>query len=254
MSPKRQRHVLISLLLLIGLQLPAQAKESQAQPLTYTESKAQSVEEETRLRQHWSLSIDEWRRYKSLMKGIRGSISPPNISPIEVLGTHARNDQERRRYAEIWARMRHEDAERILAFQQAYAEAFQRLYPNELLVDLSRLKSSSQPVSASGSRLLVFLKIKQCQACESLVQRLLQQPVFNTQPIDLYFVDTQPQRDDALIQQWAKQQHLDSARIKQGLLTLNHDQGNYFKVSQQLVGTMPQVFKLTGQTLEALRL
>lgn len=254
MNPKRQLHVLISLLPLIGLQLPAQAKESQAQPVTYTESKAQSVEEETRLRQHWSLSIDEWGRYKSLMQGIRGSISPPNISPIEVLGTHARNDQERRRYAEIWASMRHEDAERILAFQQAYAEAFQRLYPNELLVDVSRLKSPAQPVSASGSRLLVFLKIKQCQACESLVQRLLQQPAFNTQQIDLYFVDTEPQRDDALIKQWAKQQHLDGVRIKQGLLTLNHDQGIYFKVSQQLVGSMPQVFKLTGQTLEALRL
>lgn len=253
MSPKRQPHVLISLLPLIGLQLPAQAKVSLAQPLTYTESKAQPIAEET-LRQQWSLSIDEWRRYKSLMQGIRGSISPSNISPIEVLGTHARNDQERRRYAEIWARMRHEDAERILAFQQAYAEAFQRLYPNELLVDLSRLKAPAQPAAALGSRLLVFLKIKECPACESLVKRLLQQPAFNTQQIDLYFVDTQPQRDDGLIQQWAKQQHIDNSRIKQGLLTLNHDQGTYFKVSQQLVGTMPQVFKLSGQSLQALRL
>lgn len=254
MSPKHLLQFAISLFLLIELQLPAQAKESQPQPLAYTESQTQPIAEETLRRQHWSLTVDEWRRYKSLMQGIRGSISPPNISPIEVLGTHARTDQERRRYAEIWASMRHEDAERILAFQLAYAEAFQRLYPNELLVDLSRLKPPAQSASASGSRLLVFLKIKQCSACESLVQRLLQQPAFNTQQIDLYFVDTQPQRDDALIQQWAKQQHLDGVRIKQGLLTLNHDQGTYFKVSQQLVGTMPQVFKLTGQTLEALRL
>ncbi|MBD9357349.1 TIGR03759 family integrating conjugative element protein [Methylomonas albis] len=239
---------------LIAFQRPAQANESRTQPLTYTESQAQPVAEDTLRREQWSLSTDEWNRYKSLMQGIRGSISPASISPIEVLGTHARDDQERKRYAEIWARMRHEDAERILVFQQAYAEAFQRLYPNELLVDLRRLKFPGQQALDSGERLLVFLKSKHCPACESLVQRLLRQPAFQTQRIDLYFVDTQPQRDDGLIQQWAKQQHIDNDRIRQGLLTLNHDQGNYFKVTQQLVGTMPQVFKLKGQTLEALRL
>ncbi|MCB1873626.1 MAG: TIGR03759 family integrating conjugative element protein, partial [Gammaproteobacteria bacterium] len=36
--------------------------------------------------QLWSLSATEWRRYRQLMQGIRGSISPPTISPIEVLG------------------------------------------------------------------------------------------------------------------------------------------------------------------------
>ncbi|MDD2761504.1 MAG: TIGR03759 family integrating conjugative element protein [Methylomonas sp.] len=254
MAAKRLLRVIGLAAPLIGLQWPAQANESRTQPLTYTESQAEPVAEDKLRREHWSLTVDEWSRYKSLMQGIRGSISPASISPIEVLGTHARDDQERKRYAEIWARMRHEDAERILAFQQAYAEAFQRLYPNELLVDLSRLKSPGQQALDSGERLLVFLKIKHCPACESLVQRLLRQPAFKTQRIDLYFVDTQPQRDDGLIQQWAKQQHIDNARIRQGLLTLNHDQGNYFKVTQQLVGAMPQVFKLKGQTLDALRL
>ncbi|MEW8057076.1 MAG: TIGR03759 family integrating conjugative element protein, partial [Candidatus Thiodiazotropha sp.] len=48
----------------------------------------------------WGLSETEWRRYKQLMQGIRGSISPATISPIEVLGIHARDDAERQRYAE----------------------------------------------------------------------------------------------------------------------------------------------------------
>ena len=51
----------------------------------------------------WGLSETEWRRYKQLMQGIRGSISPSTISPIEVLGIHARDDAERQRYAEVWA-------------------------------------------------------------------------------------------------------------------------------------------------------
>lgn len=256
MATKRLLLILSVVVPLIGLQKPAQANESQTKPVNYTESQTKTVAENTLRRQYWSLSVDEWTRYKSLMQGIRGSISPATLSPIEVLGTHARTDQERRQYAEIWARMRHDDAERILAFQQAYAEAVQTLYPNEPLIDLARLKSNTlaKPALVPGERLLVFLKIKHCPACETLVQRLLQQPAFKTRQIDLYFVDTQPQRDDGFIQQWAKQQQLDSARLKQGLITLNHDQGNYFKVTQQLVGTMPQVFKLSGQTLEAIRL
>ena len=51
----------------------------------------------------WDLSDTEWRRYRSLMDGIRGSISPATLSPIEVLGIHARDEAERRRYAERWA-------------------------------------------------------------------------------------------------------------------------------------------------------
>ncbi|MDZ7753293.1 MAG: hypothetical protein U5S82_16990 [Gammaproteobacteria bacterium] len=53
----------------------------------------------------WGLSLDEWQRYRTLMEGIRGSISPGTISPIEVLGIHARDEAERRRYAEQWAVM-----------------------------------------------------------------------------------------------------------------------------------------------------
>jgi integrating conjugative element protein (TIGR03759 family) len=71
----------------------------------------------------WELSEVEWLRYQQLVKGIRGSVSPSAISPIEVLGIHARDEAERQRYAQIWARAMHEDVERILAFQHAYEKA-----------------------------------------------------------------------------------------------------------------------------------
>ena len=69
----------------------------------------------------------EWQRYRQLMQGIRGSISPETISPIEVLGIHARDEAERQRYADAWASAMHEDVDRILAFQRAYDEAGKRL-------------------------------------------------------------------------------------------------------------------------------
>ena len=92
------------------------------------------------------------------MQGIRGSISPSTISPIEVLGIHARDEAERQRYAEAWARIMYEDAGRILAFQQAYDAAVKRLYPNQPLIDVSRLpgKSAETTEFQSTDRLLFF--------------------------------------------------------------------------------------------------
>ena len=87
----------------------------------------------------WSLNETEWRRYRYLMNGIRGSVSATNLSPIEVLGIHARDAAERRQYAERWAIAMHEDAERVLRFQRAYDEATERLFPNQTLIDTSIL-------------------------------------------------------------------------------------------------------------------
>ena len=83
----------------------------------------------------WGLDVSEWQRYQSLLQGIRGSVSPATLSPLEVLGIHARSADERHRYAEQWAVMMRDDAERILAFQRAYDDAQRRLFPNGLLID-----------------------------------------------------------------------------------------------------------------------
>ena len=94
----------------------------------------------------------------ALMQGIRGSISPETISPIEVLGIHARDEAERQRYADAWARALHEDVDRILAFQRAYDAAGKRLYPNEPLIDVDQLpvKAEATSVFQSSDRLLFF--------------------------------------------------------------------------------------------------
>lgn len=60
---------------------------------------------------NWQISEFEWRRYQSLKEGVRGSISPANLSPIEVLGIHACDVAERWRYAERWAQIMRDDAD-----------------------------------------------------------------------------------------------------------------------------------------------
>jgi len=172
----------------------------------------------------WNLSEVEWRRYQSLMQGIRGSSSPPTISPIEVLGIHARNEGERRRYAERWAVAMREDVDRILTFQRAYDEAGQRLYPGERLIDPSRLPEPEPEANHLGSndRVLFFTR-PECPRCDALLERLLRR-VEQVVGIDIYISgvtagDTQAVRD------WASGQGVRPEWVKSRRVTLNFDAG-----------------------------
>jgi hypothetical protein len=85
----------------------------------------------------WGLSVDEIRRARLLTQpgSARAAFSAPNISPVEVLGIHARSDAERGRYAELFARALHADTERIVAWIATYSAVYARLYPNEPVMD-----------------------------------------------------------------------------------------------------------------------
>ena len=50
----------------------------------------------------WGLDLTEIQRARQLMAGPRGAFSVANISPVEVLGIHARTPAERDRYAELF--------------------------------------------------------------------------------------------------------------------------------------------------------
>ncbi len=95
---------------------------------------------------YWGITVEELHRARILMRGPRGAFSDPRISPVEVLGVHARSEAERTRYGELFARLLHDDAERVLAWQRAGTEAMRRLYPHDKVVDFSGLR----PASAKG--------------------------------------------------------------------------------------------------------
>ncbi|WP_404357162.1 TIGR03759 family integrating conjugative element protein [Methylotuvimicrobium sp. KM1] len=248
--------VLITLLALITLPImPSTAEQTTSE---YRDSQIKPVETEDAQRKHWSLSTEEWSRYKTLMQGIRGSISPATISPIEVLGTHARNDQERKKYAELWAQMRFEDAERILAFQAAYSEAFKKLYGDIQLIDINKIRphSGTQATASiqADSRLLVFLKVDKCHECKQMMRRVLDNRSLNPHQIDVYFVDTKPGRDDEKIKKWAIDLAIDSSRLKSGKITLNHDQGNLIKITHKVDQGVPVAFTMDAHSLTVINL
>ena len=200
----------------------------------------------------WNLSEPEWQRYSQLMQGIRGSISPGTISPIEVLGIHARDQAERQRYAERWAQVMHEDAERILTFQHAYDTAIRRLYPGEYLIDPSRLPEPSVKTGSleAGDRVLFFTRTE-CPACDALFGRLIQK-IDAIAGIDIY-LSGEHGGDDVAVRDWAKSHAIKPEWVRSRRVTLNHDAGALEQLTHG-EGQVPSLMRRRGEVVSPLRL
>ena len=218
----RKAFVLLSLL--FGFTTFAVERESTS--TTNTSSKLLEISDIRRsLLNQWELSEQEWSRYEDLMLGIRGRLSQSNISPIEVLGIHARSETERTHYARIWARMMHEDALRVLQFQRAYDIEAQALNQDEPLIDVSLLPEATdnrEHILTESDRALVFVSLD-CPLCEIVFDQIYQR-IDQFNGIDLYFVDsTSDEREQ--IREWAKSRVIDTQYVHSGKVTINYDDG-----------------------------
>ena len=134
----------------------------------------------------WGLSESEYARYEELMEGVRGSISPDTISPLEVLGIHAQNEAERKKYARLWADMMEQDTERVLAFQRAYDEAW-RDKGNKPLIDIEQIRSQLPSVPETTPQQLSNTTTKRTLIATKLTGkqnrcRTASQPSYHTKP------------------------------------------------------------------------
>lgn len=207
--------------------LPPDQQHSDIQTATLSETDREASERARAM--VWELDLDEWQRYRALMTGVRGSISPATLSPIEVLGIHARDDQERQRYAEQWARMMREDAERILAFQHAYDEAQRRLFPQSQLIDAlqvamrpSKMAADTEAALGPTDRVL-FFTTTDCVACDAVLDRLLAK-LSTFAGIDVYLLDVAEGEEDR-IRHWAETRKINRQWVKERRITLNVDGG-----------------------------
>jgi len=209
-----------------------------AQPaIQAVETRQSQIERNTdqALAQQWGLRDDEFSRYRELMQGPLGIYSP-NIDPLSALGIEARTDAERRRYAELQVQAEARRVEKLLAYQRAYDEAWQRLYPGMQRVNLPDVVSSTP---SGNGRMAVFVR-DDCAACEQTVQRLQTSGM----TFDLYMVGSRA--DDARIRDWAKRAQIDPARVRTGSITLNHDDGRWLSLG--VSGELPAVVReVNGQ-------
>jgi len=214
-----------------------------------TQGSVLSESEQARART-WNLSEPEWQRYRQLMQGIRGSISPGTISPIEVLGIHARDEAERQRFAERWAQTMHDDAERILTFQHAYDEAIRRLYPGERLIDPSRLPEPSEKAGSlePGDRVLFFTRTE-CPVCDVLLGKLLRR-IDAIAGIDIYLIGEGYGNDEA-VRDWAKDHAIKPEWVRTRRVTLNHDAGALEQLTHG-EGQVPYLMRRRGEVASLL--
>jgi integrating conjugative element protein (TIGR03759 family) len=148
---------LAGLPLMLAMSLGAHAQQSNVartlmntSEAVATRSEANGLTEADKVAgQIWGLSTEEMGRVKLLMKGPRGAFSVGNISPIEVLGIHAKSDAERTKYAEMFAKAFHADVERSLAWNKEFYVAMARLYPNEPVYDYRKALKVDAPVGSA---------------------------------------------------------------------------------------------------------
>lgn len=185
----------------------------------------------------WGLSGDEWARYRDLMQGPLGVYSP-QIDPLTALGIEARSAQERQRYAELQVAAEAQRVEKLLAYQRAYDDAWQRLHadmPRVILPDAGPAFSAVVPTTSA--RLAVFVQ-DACPACDKAALKLQAAG----RAFDLYVVDSGA--DDTRIRAWAQRIGIEPAKVRSGQITLNHDAGRW--VSLGLSGNLPAVVRQVG--------
>lgn len=123
--------------------------EASSTPVATPQARAQLDETARTVQQMWGLTAEEMQRAKILALGPRSNFSVKELSPLEILGIHARSDAERRQYAERMARIFHQDVERSIAWDREMQAAMARLYPNEPMVSFDGLPRVQSSVGAA---------------------------------------------------------------------------------------------------------
>ncbi|MGX9311872.1 TIGR03759 family integrating conjugative element protein [Pantoea ananatis] len=183
--------------------------------------------------QQWGLSDSDWSRYQTLMKGERGIMSP-GLDPLTALGVETDNSAERRRLAELWVKHEYQRSEKELAFQRDVNAAWLRLYPETLAVNMGA--NAAGIAHDTQGRLALFLK-ENCSRCDARLAAVLA----DNRPVDLYLVGIDS--DDGL-RAWAVKHNIPVEKVRSRQITLNHDNGLWFRYG---MGQMPVILQ-QGET------
>lgn len=226
-------------LLLSGilLSLPGVARSQPVEQSVIEDSLLQPGQVEQQRAAEWGLQHAEWQRYRRLMEGPLG-VHSPNLDPLTALGIEARDSTEQERYAQMQAKAEFTRLQKLLDYQRAYDRAYQRLYADQLPVNLIGNAPTASPIE-SASRLAVFVKA-QCKPCQVRVGQLQREG----QRFDLYLTDTAA--NDALLRDWARQAGIDPHKVRLREITLNHDAGHWARLGDN--GPLPAVMRpVNGQ-------
>lgn len=200
--------------------------------------------------QDWGLSPEEWQQYQSLMSGPAGKWYP-QLTPAEVLGMYADNDQDEKHFAELAAKEEHDKIARELSFNNAFHEAILKLYSNEPVIKDFDMSAFNPAKGKAHSALLNGNTTVNLEAGDHLVSFVDTTPGldFLAVPSLLGLIKNHPDVildiyctgnvSDSDIQLWAKMNNIPVDLVQKGIITLNHDNGKLKSIFSS--GPLPQV-------------
>lgn len=196
--------------------------------------------------QQFSVTEDEWKKYLSIMDG-EGQHHWNNVDPLVVLGIYSQDADERKRYARKVATREHELQAMFIAFNRDYLQAFDDLYGDEKIIDLSsvplfqkgRIQSQITDNSSVGDRYILFVSTK-CRQCEPYLLSLRKNQKLGT-VIDVYFIGGNKEE----IGLWARRLNIQPQEVSNGNITLNIDNGMYASYQRP---SLPAAYYFDQQT------
>jgi hypothetical protein len=137
-----------------GIPVSAQVRTTQTAEGSSTAAntaqvRSQADDTDRQVQQMWGLNAEEMRRAKVLALGPRANFSVEKLSPLEILGIHARSEAERRQYAERMARIFRADVERSIAWEREMQAAMARLFPNDPMISFEGMPKVHSSVGAA---------------------------------------------------------------------------------------------------------
>lgn len=164
----------------------------------------------------WNLTMADFEKYKLIMSGSRGVFSP-GIAPPLALALEADNNEDRKKYLTIYAKLEHERTKKDLETSRMYTKIFNDLYV-EPVIDNSFLFSEDEEYIRSDDRFVIFID-SSCVDCKSkLLMSIVKTDNFPNNPTDIYVKGIDNERELGL---WAKSNSIDVGKVDRGKITLN---------------------------------
>ncbi|EGU41195.1 hypothetical protein VII00023_06182 [Vibrio ichthyoenteri ATCC 700023] len=172
------------------------------------------IVKETLSAENWQLSEGEWSRYQELLNKPE-AYGLVDQNPLVVLGQFARNDEERRRYAQRLVAIDKKRIDGLLALDKAYRNAWDSLYP------------ALTPIAQSLPERVSLFVTANCDPCMDALKEWRTRGV----KVDVFMVDSKG--NDYVLRQWASAAGVRKSDVTERFITLNHDsRGLWFHLAK----------------------
>lgn len=164
---------------------------------------------------HWQIKPLDYIKATKLKQQYKSLISD-NITPIEVLGIFAKTKQERKKYAQKFARLMYDTTAKVLTFQKAVNQANKKLHSGSMF---DYIPKRNRPKQSLVSRASQVINLNNCsKLCLNKAKNFIDNAAVI--PIDFYFKNATKKQ----IQKWAYDLNISLFDVENKTITLNHAQ------------------------------